>query len=95
MDGVAFKDYVFKMANQAVLMKDKTNASGQSKTIDPLLLSKRLLVVQRKLKLSETDVFTYELCSHPTSLFESSGLMRSPDKPELSNAIEKHVISIH
>ena len=36
---------------------------------------------------NQEEIFTYELCSIPSALFETSGLPREADKPSLANAI--------
>ena len=32
-------------------------------------------------------IFSYEMCGHPSSLFDASGLLREAQKPQLANAI--------
>lgn len=39
--------------------------------------------------MDEREMCQYELCSIPSSMFDASGLMKSPDKPELAKSISK------
>ena len=38
-----------------------------------------------------TELFQYELCSYPSSLFDSKLLMRLPDKVEMQNGLVKKI----
>ncbi len=42
---------------------------------------------ERETTDSMEDVFKYELCSYPPALFDSSLLLREPQKPQLASAI--------
>ena len=54
--------------------------------VDPQLLFQRLTIAA-KASQDLATVFKYELCSHPPSLFDTSKLLRLPQKPMLANAI--------
>ena len=54
--------------------------------IDPQLLLQRLIVAAKAAD-NIKNIFKYELCSHPLALFDSSLLLREPQKPDLANAI--------
>ena len=90
MIGVSVKDFVFRKKDQAVLMTAKSTESGTSvRQLDPSLLFQRLIVIAKKSQADESEIFKYELCGHPSSMFDDSGLLREADKPELSKAIAK------
>ena len=57
--------------------------------VDPQLqlLFQRLLTVARATENDLMEAFGHELCSIPPSLFESNGLLRPANKPELADAI--------
>ena len=59
---------------------------GDSVHVDPQLLFQRLTIVAKALYDLES-VFKYELCSYPPALFDSSMLLREPQKPVLADAI--------
>ena len=82
----------FKRKDQAITLEsDKgVKINGETFQVDPQLLFQRLIAVKDRLS-SQEDVFTYELCSHPSSLFANSVLPREANKPELANAIFEKV----
>ena len=53
--------------------------------IDPWLLFQRLSSVAISSQCDMADVFTFELCSYPPSLFDALGIIREADKPSLSD----------
>ncbi|KAH3712649.1 hypothetical protein DPMN_072402 [Dreissena polymorpha] len=82
-------EYSFKRTSQAVTLssKSKVKVNGETVHIDPQLLFQRLTAAADRLYDSQEEIFKYELCSFPSSLFESSGLLKQADKPSLANAI--------
>ncbi|KAJ8389494.1 hypothetical protein AAFF_G00120320 [Aldrovandia affinis] len=54
--------------------------------MDPQLLFQRLTIAA-KASQDLASVFKYELCSHPSALFDISLLLRQPQKPVLADAI--------
>ena len=88
MEGKTAADYTFKKNNQAVtlVMKSAVKVVGVAVQIDPQLLFQRLTIVARVTD-NLKDVFKYELCSYPPALFDSTQLLREPQKPVLANAI--------
>lgn len=77
MTGICPDDYTFRQKEQAVLMTAKTKSIGAGiGQVDPSLLFQRLMMIVKRSDLKEAEVFHYELCSHPTSLFDKSGLQR-------------------
>src|SRR5438132_732247 len=55
--------------------------------IDPQLLFQRLAFVSEQQDIDKRDIFKYELCSYPASLFSDSVLPRKVNKSVLANAI--------
>ena len=55
--------------------------------VDPQHLFQRLTCVTNGLDEDTSDVFRFELCTHPSSLFEPSGVMREPQKSGLADFI--------
>lgn len=94
MQGKNVADYVFKKANQAVLMHSRNTivVDGEACTIDPQLLFQRLILVAGKMDESELeDVFKCELSHRPSSIFDEHGYIRSGDSVSLNNALLKEV----
>lgn len=79
MIGKNVSEYSFENANKAVTM-GSNNAiliDGKVTHIDPQLLFQRLMLMARNFSDEKLkDVFKYELCQKPSSLFDDSGLMR-------------------
>jgi len=88
MEGKTAAEYSFKRVNQAVTlyMKCAVKIGGVAVQIDPQLLFQGLTVAARATG-NMKDVFKYELCSYPSALFDSTLLLREPQKPVLANAI--------
>ena len=88
MEGKTAAEYSFKRNKQAVTLDTKSavKIDGIAVQIDPQLLFQRLTIAARATDNLE-DVFKYELCSYPPALFDSSLLLREPQKPVLANAI--------
>lgn len=86
MTGKTLKEQVFKKKDQVTLMNAKKAGSSVVAHIDPALLFQRFIIVAQRTDLRE-EYFKYELCTIPPSLFESDGLMRKANKPELAKAI--------
>ena len=89
MENKNVSDYVFRKKNQAVTLGSKHNikVDGEEVHVDSQLLFQRLVAVSESAQDDVEDLFRYELCSHPSSLFDTSGLLRAANKPSLSNAI--------
>ena len=92
MEGISAAEYTFKRKNQAVTLDTKCQVriNGATIQIDPQLLFQRLTIAAKATE-SLQEIFKYELCSHPPALFDSSLLLRQPQKPVLVNAIWKLV----
>ena len=81
-------DFTFKRSRQAITLDTKAavKLDGVAVQIDPQLLFQRLTIAAKASDDIE-DIFKYELCSYPPALFDSSPLLREPQKAVLTNAI--------
>ncbi|WAR03769.1 hypothetical protein MAR_010327 [Mya arenaria] len=88
MDGHTIAEYSFKKKDQAITMNTQSSVKigGEVVQVDPQLLFQRLTVAA-KASQDLASVFKYELCSHPPALFDTSLLLRQPQKPVLADAI--------
>ena len=79
--------YSFKKKDMAVTIQTKCSVDIGDPTvqIDPQLLFLRLIVFLQHDDIKEA--FQYELCTRPTSLFDSTALMNKADKPELMHCL--------
>ena len=90
MVGEKVNEYSFRRKNQAVTLGSKTTVviSGDSVPVDPQLLFQRLSVIATREEQDDpAAMFKYELCSHPTALFDNVGLPREPNKSTLADAL--------
>ena len=89
MDGMNTLEYIFTKKRQVVTMGHKFSASvdGETIQVDPQLLFQRLIMVASRVTENVEDIFKYEICGYPASLFDSSGLLREANKPFLADAI--------
>jgi len=72
-------DYLFEWKNQCW--------SHEDIEVDPQLLSQCIITDSNSTVEDIEQLFQYELCAYPASLFDSSGLMRETDNPWLTNNI--------
>ena len=88
MEGITAAHYTFKRSDQVVTLDTKSavKIDGVTVQIDPQLLFQRLTLAAKATNNIE-DIFKYELCSYPPALFDSSLLLREPQKSVLANAI--------
>ena len=88
MEGTTPADFTFKRSRQAITLDTKAavKLDDVAVHIDPQLLFQRLTIAAKASDEIE-DIFKYELCSYPPALFDSSVLLREPQKPVLANAI--------
>ena len=90
MVGKSVYEYSFQRKNQAVTLGSKATVvtGGDAVQVDPQLLFQRLSVIAtREEQEDPAAMFKYELCSHPTSLFDNVGLPREPNKATLADAL--------
>ena len=88
MDGQSIAKYKFKKKDKVITMSKQSlvQIGGEAVQVDPILLFQRLLVAA-KASQDMASAFKYELCSHPAALFDTSLLLRQPQKPVLADAI--------
>ncbi|XP_030846422.1 uncharacterized protein LOC115926106 [Strongylocentrotus purpuratus] len=93
MDGQIAADYTFKKMwrkreDRAITLalKSAVKIDGEAVQVDPQLLLERLTIAAKAPEALES-VFKYELCSFPPALFDSTLLLRQPQKPVLVDAI--------
>ena len=75
MVGESVDEFKFRKNNQAVNLNSKSvvKVRGEVVKVDPQFIFQRLITVWERWDDLQS-VFTYELCSHPPALFESSTL---------------------
>ena len=85
-------EYTFRKKDQVTTLASSTyiTVEGARLEIDPKQLFQRLVAAGKE-TVDTQILFTYELSSYPTSLFDSSLLMRLPDKASLQAALIKKV----
>jgi len=94
MVGKCPEDYIFKKTNTAVTQGTKSSISVDRDVVnvDPLLMFQRLVTVVKDSEDVELqNLFTYELCTYPPSLFDSEGVLREAAKATLADAMWKHI----
>lgn len=83
-------DFTLKKKYQAIALQDKpicVNAEPEIAKIDPQLLLQRFIVAADSIYEDKSEIFAYELSSQPSSMFDSSGFMRSASKSTLADTI--------
>lgn len=91
MVGKNVMEYTFKKKNQVVTLDHRVlvKVNGERLHVDSQLLFQRLMVAAPDVMDNIENLFQYELCSPPPSLFETNGLLRKANKPSLADAIWK------
>ncbi|XP_045211013.2 uncharacterized protein LOC123562441 [Mercenaria mercenaria] len=91
MMGKPLNDFSFQRSWQAVTLSEKTSItlSGENINIDTQLLFQRLITAAGRLVDDTQGLFTYELCSVPSSLFDNTGMPRQPTKSLLAKSMWK------
>ncbi|CAG2201846.1 unnamed protein product [Mytilus edulis] len=82
-------DYTFKKKNQVITLNSKTSikVDGELIQVDPQLLFQRCTTIANGLFEDISEIFKYELCSVPSSLFDNNGLPRQANKSILADSI--------
>lgn len=82
-------DFSFKKSQKAVTLNTTpaVKLDGENVNVDPQLLFQRLTAASQRSVEDIPQVFSYELCSVPSSLFDTTGFIREPQKPALADAI--------
>ena len=86
MVGNNVQEYTFKKKNHLVTMGQKKSikVDGEPLQIDPKLLFQLLA---QNMTENIAELFQYELCSQPSSLFDQHGLLREANKAQLADDI--------
>lgn len=87
MNGKCAADYSFTRSAQAGTMASKSSVRVHNDhvQVDPQLTFQRLIFARDNSKLEE--LFRYQLCSYPTSLFDIICTLREPQNPALADAL--------
>lgn len=96
MAGKIVTKYVFKKKDKAVTMKSGSTVQIDKDVVpvDPQLLF-QCLIASIQIQGSDCDVsaaFSYELCTFPPALFGTDGLLQEAHKPQIVDALSKHII---
>ena len=88
MAGKSVLLHVFKRKDQVTTLgvKSSIKVDGQTIQIDPQLLFHRLVIASKSFEENKS-YFAFELCTFPTSMFESPHMLRQPQKSLLAEAI--------
>jgi len=90
MKGEVVVKHTFKKKDQVVTLAQKAavKISGTQSHVDPQLLFQRFVLVATGGRYDDPqDLFRYEMCSYPPSLFDETLLPRQANKPALADAI--------
>ncbi|CAC5372508.1 unnamed protein product [Mytilus coruscus] len=91
MKGQKILNYSFKKSNQSITLaakpKSKSDSDFLNTDIDPQLMFQRLTTAANGLFENTSEVFQYELCSVPSSMFDCNRLPREACKSNLADAI--------
>lgn len=82
-------EFTFKRSKQVKPMKTVHVVQGKNNSfvIEPEVLFQRLLLCAQTNALNLHELFSYELCTYPASLFDKQGLMRESSKSQLASYI--------
>ena len=96
MDDQEVNKHVFKRKDHAIQInaKGKQTLQGKELDIDPNLLFQRLTLIMQWIDNDPANMFKYEQCGYPASLFVCSKLLRPAEKPPLSDKLWKLVNQI-
>ena len=91
MVGKSLLQITFRKTDQAVTMRTNTTPSKERSIVevDSTLLFQRLIKVAEINPDSIENVFAFEMCSVPASLFDTSGLPRKANKSALASLLWK------
>lgn len=85
-------EFTFKKKDQAVNLTTKFSMKidGEKINVDPQLLFQRFLIAAKASGDDDiSSVFEYELCSHPSALFDSACLLLEANKPQIAETMWK------
>jgi hypothetical protein len=107
MVGQNIFDFSFKNSMQVLTMSFKpfTTVEEGRVEIDPQVLFQILTAILSRESVEDIAIiFKYELSTHPSLIFEPSGLPRAASKPQISDAVwsmgdcavsEKELLDVH
>ena len=100
MLGQKISTYSFKCKDQCITFATDGNRqqtgiviANENHQVDPAVLFQRLIAVEDKFDDKE-ELFKFELCSYPASLFSNVALPREANKPELAKCLWEKVSSV-
>lgn len=73
--------------------KQAVKVDGNPVSVDPQLLFQRFITAANTTYDDTKELFRYELCSFPSSLFETPDFLRQPNKAALADELWKLVIA--
>ena len=88
MTGIPVAQYTFKRSDQVTTIQSKSSVDvdGQSIHVDPEFLFQRLIVASNAID-DRKLLFSFELRSYPSALFDDTLMLRAPQKAVLANAV--------
>ena len=88
MTGIPVAQYAFKRSDQMTTIQSKSSVDvdGQPIYVDPELLFQSLIVASNAID-DRKALFSFELCSYPSALFDDTLMPRAPQKAVLANAV--------
>ena len=91
MEGHTAADLVLRKKDQVKTLgaKKSVKFDGCPVEIDPQLLFQSLITAANSTYEDKKELFRYELCSFPSSLFESPDFLRQPNKASLADELWK------
>lgn len=88
-------EFCFKRKDQIVTMASKTSLKIDRETVhvDPQLLFQRCTTAANRLFDDISEIFKYELCNIPSSLFEKNRFPRESQKPLLADVVWENTVN--
>jgi hypothetical protein len=95
MEGKNILDFSFKRKDQVVTMSSKTSIKidGETVHVDPQLLFQRCTTAANGLFDDISEIFKYELCNFPSSLFDANGFPREAHKSTLADIMWENTVN--
>lgn len=88
-------DFIFKRKDQIVTMASKTSLKidGETVHVDPQLLFQRCTTAANGLFDDISEIFKYELCNIPSSLFDKNGFPHESRKSLLADVLWENTVN--
>ncbi|XP_014679118.1 PREDICTED: uncharacterized protein LOC106818966 [Priapulus caudatus] len=89
MDGQTAADYTFKRKDQAITLaaKSAVKIDGEAVQVAPKLLFQRLTIAAKATEVLKSNMIWSQSVSYSPALFDSTLLLRQPQKPVIADAI--------